>query len=276
VTRYDFPYIPGPASGDWSVELPAPTEGDLTSIGEVIVYAEPFAVPPTSYGAIVLSDTPLHYWPAPYGTGLPWTDLGTGPIDLTAGTIPPGTVAGPDGVAVADWPDSLTYIAQTVAATDFPAGNITVEAWVNPDTISAIDTVLVRTNVSDTTSELKLLLDGGLPALLLYSTVSTTSDFAFAYADTAVPTGDWSHIVGTWDGTDMHIYLDGADVTDTSNGPFDTQRSGVSQPWTVGRYPFPSGAAGSHPGDGGSAHVAVYDYALSAGRVAAHFAAMTP
>ena len=79
--------------------------------------------------------------------------------------------------------------------------------------------------------------------------------------------GTWSHVLGTFDGTTLRLYVNGAQVSSTAAG---TLASG-SGPAFIGRL----GAEGANPGilpfAGLIDEVAVYPSALTAAHVLAHF-----
>jgi len=86
------------------------------------------------------------------------------------------------------------------------------------------------------------------------------------YADAGggnIQVGQWHHLAGTYDGSNLRIYVDGV-----LRGPVPTTRSvpAATMPLTLGAW---SSGAGNRPA--GVADVAVYTSALSAAQVQAHY-----
>ncbi|HWQ32720.1 MAG TPA: MBG domain-containing protein, partial [Blastocatellia bacterium] len=78
---------------------------------------------------------------------------------------------------------------------------LTVEAWVNPGSISGRAEILAKDPLFFT------LLDGK-PSVYL----GGTGNPGFHTSGTAVQAGVWSHVAATWDGTTVKIYLNGTET----------------------------------------------------------------
>lgn len=77
--------------------------------------------------------------------------------------------------------------------------SLTVEAWIYPDTIVGYDRIVTKKwqyYLNLESGYLAWSISGGSPAGYLYSTA-------------ALPTGQWTHVAGTWDGSVSRIYING-------------------------------------------------------------------
>lgn len=201
------------------------------------------------YGDAVRADSPVAWW---RGNGTAADEIAGG----TAGTLvgatygtgflparPAAQTFNFDGVD-----DVVSIPSQT--KTDI-TGSMTVEAWINPDVLSnpGFDSIVDRHN------GWALETRDGRPELWLAAGVAATSP-------TVLVDGQTYHLVGTYDGTAVRMYVNGAlvgSVTATA-----TLAAGVTY---IGAY------ASSDYFDGRIAEAALYNTALSAARIAAHYAA---
>ena len=143
--------------------------------------------------------------------------------------------------------------------------NVTLEAWVRPDSaLSAgqIRTIIAKTNTSN--SDLAYSLD--------YRRSGTTNQLAFAistgttttYTVTqTLNTGSTYHIVATYSGATMRIYVNGAEVGSGQAKTGNLRNS--AQPLRIAT------AALANYWDGPIDEVAVYSTALPSATVLAHY-----
>lgn len=214
-----------------------------------------------TYAAEVLADSPLAYWRldetvAPTvvdssGNGHEGNYIGTYTLDQ------PGLLTGDTNTCVDFSAGQGRYNAATTWA---DTTSMTVEAWCNPDTISGIDTIVRRSTSSVFTWAINL--NAGKPEFQIRNTSGTV---VTALAAVAVTAGTTHHIVGTFDGTTLRLYVDGVlAATATSAAPIAT-----GNPICIGSYHTTANA----PFDGRIDEAAVYGTALSAERVARHYLA---
>jgi hypothetical protein len=92
-----------------------------------------------------------------------------------------------------------------------PASAITIEAWVNPDTVSGCHTVLGK----DYTQAYWLGICNGKIRFYPHGATSSVDGIA------SIPAGAWTHVAVTYDGTTRRYYINGAlDLNSTINpGP---------------------------------------------------------
>ena len=157
-----------------------------------------------------------------------------------------------DGNAVRDRLNSLNLdgsgYAEVANATSInPTDAITVECWVYWDTSSQLGIVAKWNNFQ---------------GYMLFKQDATKFDFYIGSqnkrCDTALSSG-WNHIVGTYDKTNMKLYLNG-DIDNTL--PHTSAISNSTQPLEIGRY--------NNSGDSYSERIddaRIYDRALSATEV---------
>ena len=171
---------------------------------------------------------PLHYWDlddlsggiTDQGTGN-WGALGSpaGAPSVSSGTAPDGTSDCLDFTPTDD-------LFQALKPWDGAQDNMTISAWVNADSISATRNLIVNWN-SGTPNYITGLqisnaaTDHWIHTLYESPTFYNNADSAESWGTT----GNWYHIVCTYDGTDMKIYRGTAgsapsnDLVDTLNAP---------------------------------------------------------
>src|SRR5690606_18317579 len=76
---------------------------------------------------------------------------------------------------------------------------LTVEAWIKRSTTGSFQTIAGN---YQSTYPMLLRLDNGKLSLYLNSG-------PFATSTNTIPVGKWTHVAGTYDGTNMKVYIDG-------------------------------------------------------------------
>ncbi len=146
---------------------------------------------------------------------------------------------------------------------------ITLEAWVNPQTVGAWKRVIVK-GEDITPSDLRTwayilgLSQGGGVYFALFAGNSQTY---INGAVTKIPTNTWTHIAGTWDGGMMRIYVNGIEQS--------SEKLSFSGPINVVTHPLKFGIA-PHSGvpyafNGKIDEAAIYNRALSAAEIQQHY-----
>jgi hypothetical protein len=215
-----------------------------------------------SYSATVLADTPLAYWRLDETTGTVCHDAtGHGNDATYVGAVTLGVA----GALVGD-PDTAVQFDGNTAQIDVGdkfdfVGKVplSIEMWANPDVIDNGFRHLER----------KMLYDAFQPSDGMYFYVNAgpkplaferwsggvTDNGMKAY----VTTGAWWHIVGTFDGTNLSIYVNGSLAATTTTGT-SLVANGVHLLW-------------GEAFQGRLDELAIYDHALSAARIQAHYMA---
>lgn len=149
-----------------------------------------------------------------------------------------------------------------------PSTAITMEAWIYPK--QAPSTGTVRGGALSNTNSLYLGIfnsqDGGATHSLHWAVRTSTGARPSSYAG-QIPQNQWSHIVGTYDGSTSRAYINGEQVWSSAltgtllNGTYD-----------IGRY-APTGNDGTHNFYGNIATAKIYNRALHASEVKQHFKA---
>ncbi|MBP9667604.1 LamG domain-containing protein [Candidatus Saccharibacteria bacterium] len=159
---------------------------------------------------------------------------------------------------------SFNGSTQYVAMNDFDISGsaITVSAWVYPTT--AAQTSKVMSKQSGTTdAQGSLGLTGGNASF----EATTGGTYHIATAGSALALNTWSHITGVYDGSNVLIYVNGTLANSTAGtGTLANNNLG----WAAGRV---SASGSSNYFTGSIDEVKVYSRALSAGQVAAEYAA---
>lgn len=218
-----------------------------------------------SYSATVLADAPTRYYRLDESSVLtPLLDLGSAMRSLLYNGSPTLGVA---GLLTGDSDTCVTFAAASsqyasgVTTEGLPtgSGNATLEAWIKVAGAPAITQVILEVgDVAVANHRLCLQLTAALTLQLTNGTVTITS--------AAITTGAPHHVVGTWDGTSLRLYVDGI----LAAGP-----TAATMSWSyTGNSMCIATASGATPGNwfsGQIDEVAVYTTALSLTRVTAHY-----
>jgi concanavalin A-like lectin/glucanase superfamily protein len=215
----------------------------------------------SSYSETILADLPIAYWRLNETTGTVAHDSSGHGNDATYFMCTLGS------------PGALLTEAETAAAfdgtTSYVVGpnfrfagmtSFTVEAWANAASITTTDyhhILTDETQSGDRQGYALFLTD--LAELEVERFVDASNQVAFGPTVTA---GMFHHVVGTYDGATLTLYYDGLQVGTVADARIAV---GTTDPFYVGA------AETTKFFDGTIGEVAVYDSALSAARVAAHF-----
>lgn len=207
-----------------------------------------------TYLATVLADSPVHFWRCADPGGLLLHDIGSSRVQLHGLGGPVLGYSGPnsDGGAadlVLDGQYANTGIPITVAT-----GTMTLECLCWLDNLIAGNHYLMLV----TTAPLCALLHTGTQ----WSTYYNGSQQIAAVGITGQA---WQHVVMTYDGVNQNLYLNGSFVRNQAVAP---------QAPAAGIFEVCTFAGAGNFGNAFMSEIAVYSTALSAGRIAAHFAAI--
>jgi len=191
----------------------------------------------------------VHYWKLDETSGAPYADS-YGDANATCTSCPVWAV-GQVGNSQ-DFGDANNGLHSPDIAN--PSGGITVMAWVNPNTLTGGDK--------------GILFKEGAFLLELESTLNYGIDFSvqvnggqlaeYQPSGAGVPAGEWTHIAGTYDGSEVKIYKNGVRIpgsttkTGTIDSPVNAYAIGYSL-WNDEERYF----------DGKIDEAAVFDHALS-------------
>ena len=146
---------------------------------------------------------------------------------------------------------------------------LTVEAWLKAESLTedlGFDTIVGKRESGDSSYpgwELKGYQDTGRVAL-----VANINGAKKAITDTVLNPSQWYHIAGTWDGSEMKIYLDG-ELEDTTTAA--SSMSTSTEPLLIGAAYFEGSIRTSELFDGQLDEVRILDRALSAQEVEEDF-----
>jgi hypothetical protein len=170
------------------------------------------------------------------------------------------------------------------------SGQITLEAWVKPDATQPNDPARLISHGPTTYTEylvgppptdygaptngneVFLKIEGAGPFNYTVGSATFTLGLGTTYsiATAAAPAGDfgsgnWVHLVGTYDGANWRLYRNGVQIANTPSSP--GALPVINGDWAIGSTG--EGWAGNLAGT--IDEPAIYNYALSASRVAAHY-----
>lgn len=211
-----------------------------------------------SYQTNIVADSPISYWSLDETSGSVAADTMT----RNPGSYSGGYTLGLPGALGVDGDTSVlldgsTGFVSVPAATSLNLGDgpLTLEAWVKRTGSNRQDTIIHKG-----TGAYQLRFDT-LNRLVLAK--ANTADIAAS--NVSVTDSNWHHCVATKDGTSVHIYLDGVDVTGVVTNQIlvdDTEASLRLGDASSAYYLY-----------GGLDDIAIYNYALAPDRVAAHYSA---
>lgn len=224
------------------------------------------------YAGEVMDDGPVAYWRLGESSGSTAVDETTNGHDGTYN----GPTLGASGALAEDTDTAASFDGVDdyvdIGNKFFGGwGAFTVEVWVYPNTLPANsnpeghntdeDHIIHKAGSGDDNFGLTIA-DGGTA---FYIDTGT----AYTAVATAPSVGEWTHIVAVYDGSEMRIYIDGSlDASMSASGSLGTNTNAVN---IGGRFDNDFGWV-----DGTIDEVAVYETALSATRIQAHYDAAQP
>jgi len=164
-------------------------------------------------------------------------------------------------------------MARNFSSDDLNAGNvlnitgdeITLSIWVRFDTLGGEQKFFARWQ--DSGGQFSYLLTKNGSNNLLF--VLNIGGNQIVTGTTSLVTGTWYHIVGTYDGTTMRLYLDGVeDGTNSTSGNINSSTA----PLRIGS----GSGVGENPLDGDAGHGAIWDIGLTADEVASLAVGISP
>jgi hypothetical protein len=224
----------------------------------------------TAYSQVVLSDQPSSYWKLDEAAGTTAADsAGSVTGTYTNGPVLNQASGVKDGGTAVKFDGTNDNVTMGNVLTYSGTASFSVELWLNASAATAqYRTVVGKESATGTT--------GGWGINLAPTSHPTPNSITFWRQDaagvsdyrgsiTSVSTG-WSHVVATYDGTTMRLYVDGS-----LNGT-----TASSRPIGANTGSLKLGAAyhaTSYMYGGNLDEVAIYSYALSATQVAEHYVA---
>jgi hypothetical protein len=220
-----------------------------------------------SYKDTVLDSSPVSFWRLGEGSGTSAVDT----KGSNAGTYTNSPALGLTGALGGDADTSVGFNSTTqyVSVSDSASlrpSQISVEAWVKPDsaTIGDFDCPLIKTSNDNWT-------DG---YGFFYRSTGTLAFFINSWGGVApaasIALDQWTHVVGTYDGVNVNLYLNGSLAASVS---YSTAITHATNALYIGSGVTGSGAAGP-PGyfwGGRVDDVAVYSRALSPTEAQLHY-----
>ena len=228
------------------------------------------------YRDAVLADAPALYWRVAEASGTTATD--------SSGSSRPGTyyssTLGQESPVVSEPKDRAITVAATTrgmvtGTTSYapPTTGFSVEAWFKTTStaggrIFGMGGSSGSTIANNATSDRQLYLS---PAGAVVFGVGSSTRATLASTGGAYNNGAWHHVVGTYDGVTMRLYVDGAPAGSRTGG-VPTLTSGFWRAGAENLSAWPTPPTSSYF-TGSLDELAVYPTALSAARVSAHYSA---
>ncbi len=243
--------------GDFKVRLTThPDGGEPQTFTATVTVSRPV---PGSYASLVRADQPVGFWPLGDTDGKARDVSSHGNDAVVRGSVR----AGQPGPLAAETSRSMSLEGGYLEVPDSPsvdlAGPYTLEAWVQPRE-SGDQGILEKYDGPARNGYLLRLGARNRPeAMNLSDTLSSTGP-----ADKPVLQWGWHHLVSVFDGSTLTVYLDGTRLKSVP----------MTRVPTAGASSLKIGARGDDAGNrfgGLVANVAVYDHALTAAQVDAHY-----
>jgi hypothetical protein len=151
-------------------------------------------------------------------------------------------------------------------------GPITLEAWVQPAATQGSEAYILAHGYNDSGSgEVVLRIENGA-----YQIASIFGRAVYTVPAEDLGSGEWVHLAGTYDGAHWNLYRNGVLVATGADGIGPTQVNNAN--WAIGargRWKYGSGYPINgldRQFNGAIDEVALYNYALPASRIEAHYA----
>ncbi len=214
----------------------------------------------SSYSNAVLADGPSGYWRLGETGGTTASDIaGANPgiyrngAQLGQPSLLPADAAN-DAIALDGVNDHVEIPSSSSLS---PTARVSVEAWIKPAALPATGEFA---SIASKPGSYALQLDG---PRLEFATIQSGSYRRLGALPGTIEAGHVYHVVGTYDGAEQRLYVDGVEVGETAvTGPLSAGAAELSiGSWNASIEPF----------HGAVDEIAVYPGALSADRVAAHY-----
>jgi hypothetical protein len=245
------------------------TSGDIVDVRYIVAGPASWL---DDMGAEIMADSPALYWPLGDAAGS-WTTLdisGNGRDGRADGLHDTDYLSfGHGGLIAGSSATSMLISWNRITRDDEPwmdFGDFSLEVVLRT-TDSGGGTIWARYDTGTGQNAFWLKVEDGTGKVVFYKGPSG----ATVLTSTAVITDDLVHHVAvTYDGTTLRLYIDGAL---DSSATMATLPSATTPLWLGGYYATGWGTDSNNDFAGYMQHAAVYTHALSAARIAAHFAA---
>ena len=211
----------------------------------------------TLYSQVILSDTPASYWKLDETSGASAADS----AGSATGTYTNGpTLNQPSAVKDANTAVSFDDTDDSVSIGDVHdfagTASFSVELWLRPTAATAAYRRVISKQTSGRAWGMELASTaGGVPNQLIFVREDASNVKTNVRSVGALQAGVWYHIVVTYDGATMRLYMDGALADSTAST---VVLENHTQPLTLGRTP-----GGAGPYGGLLDEVAIYTTVLS-------------
>jgi len=226
----------------------------------------------SNYASTVLADGPSHYYRLGESTNVvPAADeAGASDGAYESSVMRASLGYSTDGAAGFDGTTATAFVDTGV--TTLLDSAFSVEAWVNANDTDGPKRIVAKDELGIEGQFILWFQDGKLR----FHVRPSTTTWVIAEAPTTPPAGTTFHVVGVFDGTDAILYVDGAEVARTAllSPAAPTTTNTNTLPITIGASSDPTTTTPrGHFFDGTIDEVAIYESALSATQIEAHYLA---
>ena len=223
----------------------------------------------------ILADAPLVFWKMQETSGTSATDSSAGGTNTGTYTSCTLNQTGPNNLKSVSFNGSTSNLqrAASVIGNLASGSTITLEAIVKGTTGAANACILGLSSNAATAQIIALMLGGTGNAFPVFRMRNDGASGPDAFVSTpsgqSVIDGNWHHIVGTYDGTNIKTYCDGTLRSTVNNGALGTCTLNRTTAGALQRTTL------SFPYTGNILYSAVYNTALSQSRITAHYNAIS-
>jgi len=170
--------------------------------------SNPLTAYASAYSTTVLGDSPASYWRLGESSGTSALDA----AGTNTGTYTGGYTLGAAGAIAGDTDTSVSlngssgYVDINQAATLQPGTALSVEAWVKPSASVPDGAPAFVSPSAGSVTGYGLGFKSGHALIYVYGASGVEN---FAESVNLIPTGSWTYLVGTWDGSTIRLYVNG-------------------------------------------------------------------
>lgn len=231
----------------------------------VVDTASTMASPTASYSSTVLGDTPQVWYRMDELEGTVVDDLSgnqeNGTLHGTVTLAQTGAII--DGNFAMLFDGSTGYAALPTAIDPHGYSAISIELWIKPSTLTLTAQPAVIANDVTGTSNKGAVIFVGSTGTAISFVLGNGTTHTLITATFSLSTSVYAHVVGTWSGTSMKLYVNG---TQLASGSFTGPIASSTNPLQAGHNP-----AGTDYFPGDIDEVAVYNYALTGTQISNHY-----
>ena len=226
----------------------------ITGVGYLMAFSGSGSSPGAGSSAASLTQGLVGYWSLDEGNGQTANDSSGNGNNGTLTNGPKWTTG--KNIGALDFDGTNDYVDLGSGSSLDITSTLTLSAWIKPDVVSGDRHIVAKASSNNVSNRAYFIRAQNANAQFVIVQGGTANAIAQTSAFTA---GQWTHIVGTYDGVTQRIYIDGVEKNSTARtGAIDSE-TGKAYIGTI----FPTNALF----DGQIDEVRIYNRALSASEI---------